>query len=786
MNLFSSAAAAVLVSLTIHSTFSLQKPAASDWIHQLGAGDPAVRLKAYQSLKDAGAGEIVKCFDEFRSAAPIAKELLAKLLRESGDLGGVAAIEPFIKDTNPLVRLEFTQFLARPDFALGKSPERAAQLLILARDPEFNVRDAALKGLGRLAEPAAIDGLVKLTMEGDDGQCDYALRALGATPGSAESLLSLESWIRSHVDADDRSLWLLALGLTGDARVVPTFLQYAKHPADGAAAASGFDLLIQRLIFRRRDAELLQSLEAWKAVDPVDVAWRRLKYELFVQSDLGEARRAARELDAAAALENAQKLEWRAAARACDAMCDIADGKGAEAEAKLQIAFDMIQGRRGAGADDDEDEILIMFSARMRTLSAFNAILNKFPGAPDPAARTREAYNLFHERVFKALVRSLQGLWRNTNKKPNGGMGLLNLIANGKPWGLSANWNFDPALETETGTLTIIASVLPKRGRGAEGLAAGVELLNLLSDINPREFVTSRHSEDWQNARSGFEFIEMGRLGSVPISPIRVALDMSVSSFARDLGQVARSILGDMKTAAELLEPIIERAAQGAQMGDLSTFVDASLERAGVAMDAQEPEVADQYILRILERLDQVKKTHEEEFDAESVKLLGSAVADARSAQSKLWLELERRLRAQTLISRAVNENVVKQNPQVAARYAKEGVALEPTEFNKVVLACYLAREGNTTEARAVLRDASDSPGTYYNLACTYALLGEAETAIRYLERDFQEHADKGGLERQRKWARKDPDLKSLRSNPRFVTLVSEDQPNSRPAGTQR
>lgn len=55
----------------------------------------------------------------------------------------------------------------------------------------------------------------------------------------------------------------------------------------------------------------------------------------------------------------------------------------------------------------------------------------------------------------------------------------------------------------------------------------------------------------------------------------------------------------------------------------------------------------------------------------------------------------------------------------------------------------------------------------WYNLACSYALTGRRDEAIAALRkavklgyRDFQ-------------WMKKDPDLKSLRSDPRFLELVA-------------
>jgi predicted NAD/FAD-dependent oxidoreductase len=58
-------------------------------------------------------------------------------------------------------------------------------------------------------------------------------------------------------------------------------------------------------------------------------------------------------------------------------------------------------------------------------------------------------------------------------------------------------------------------------------------------------------------------------------------------------------------------------------------------------------------------------------------------------------------------------------------------------------------------------------------LACAHALLGEADQALEYLRLELSDpRAATGALERRKQWAREDPDLKSLRGDARFQTLV--------------
>ena len=59
-----------------------------------------------------------------------------------------------------------------------------------------------------------------------------------------------------------------------------------------------------------------------------------------------------------------------------------------------------------------------------------------------------------------------------------------------------------------------------------------------------------------------------------------------------------------------------------------------------------------------------------------------------------------------------------------------------------------------------------DDPSVLYNVACTYALLGEADRAIDCLEKSIT-----SGMG-QKEWIENDPDLNSLRGNPRFQALI--------------
>jgi len=58
-----------------------------------------------------------------------------------------------------------------------------------------------------------------------------------------------------------------------------------------------------------------------------------------------------------------------------------------------------------------------------------------------------------------------------------------------------------------------------------------------------------------------------------------------------------------------------------------------------------------------------------------------------------------------------------------------------------------------------------DDPTVLYNLACSYALLGQFEEAVTALSRAMDEGYDDF------KWLMKDPDLKKLRADRRFKAI---------------
>ena len=231
------------------------------------------------------------------------------------------------------------------------------------------------------------------------------------------------------------------------------------------------------------------------------------------------------------------------------------------------------------------------------------------------------------------------------------------------------------------------------------------------------------------------------------------------SSVALDLAATLREE-GRGAEAQRLLESFLKEMEAGSL---LQTYVWAiqSAARAESSIgsclcDEGEPVEAERYFLRAVGRLEDL------EAHFESRGLSPAAYRDITS------------MRAGVLISLAVNANVRLKDTERALEFFERAYELRQDAFATVLLACYRARSGKEREARAALARVVPEPGLYYNLACTHALLGDTQRALSFLELELSvNHTTRGARERQRAWARDDPDLSSLRSEARFEELTS-------------
>jgi hypothetical protein len=189
--------------------------------------------------------------------------------------------------------------------------------------------------------------------------------------------------------------------------------------------------------------------------------------------------------------------------------------------------------------------------------------------------------------------------------------------------------------------------------------------------------------------------------------------------------------------------------------------------RGAALTDAKQPLEAERVLLEALQRL--------EELESSLVERRGDASKDGQWARGlEGFVRTVRLTRAAVYVSLAVNANVRLADQAKALAYFEQSWALDPGEDGQIMLACYRARSGEFAAARAALASVLPEPRHYYNLACTYALLGEAERALEFLALELAEgNSSPGARERQQSWALEDPDLSALRADPRFQALVA-------------
>jgi tetratricopeptide (TPR) repeat protein len=231
---------------------------------------------------------------------------------------------------------------------------------------------------------------------------------------------------------------------------------------------------------------------------------------------------------------------------------------------------------------------------------------------------------------------------------------------------------------------------------------------------------------------------------SMVLSTARALRDEGRSAEARPLLERARVDLDASGFAQRYLGGLEYQAELEAALG-------------GTWLDDREPRKAELELAKAVDRLAALEDLMKERGGSPA------AIASLRN------------MRCNALVSLAVNANVELRDTKKAIEWFEKAWALRQDDFMRVLLACYRARVGKSAEARALLRQVAPSLGTHYNMACTYALLGEKDAALEFLKRELEENQPTPGqLERQRAWARKDPDLESLRGDPRFEALVKK------------
>jgi tetratricopeptide (TPR) repeat protein len=217
--------------------------------------------------------------------------------------------------------------------------------------------------------------------------------------------------------------------------------------------------------------------------------------------------------------------------------------------------------------------------------------------------------------------------------------------------------------------------------------------------------------------------------------------------------------IGEQEKAALHFDHLIGRLETSATHENRRAWAGYLFDRAAIAMDQHDGASGKQLLARYVKHYDDL---------LQNVRQFPDRYVNPEAARAFFAAQL-----ATGHISLAVLHNVVLGELEVAREHCRKAYALEDSPFNRVLYACYLARDGRAAEARALITTVEPSLPLYYNLACTLALAGDREQALRYVELDLRwNHPTRKARNRQREWARRDRDLAALRDDPRFIELV--------------
>jgi len=761
-------------------------PSAGAAQDDLGARDPARVARALEAARGAGFEAAERALAGFAGASVPERRVRARIAHQECVSGQLPRILALTGDPDAAVRVEIARALARPDHAGALLPERTAELARLAEsDPDPEVRGAARAGLFALAAAGDLARLADRAPRGERAAMLLALVALPEARAAAQSRLAEvgdEFVVAARLAAEDapgpaveRFLALLSAGL-------------ARGSEDARAALERHARRLVQLGATERALEFLARL------DDATASELRARLALARARDPAAALAAARELRPAAALGEgaSEAARRRSRAERLAACARIALGEEDTglglAAARAAVAARLALRADHGGPDSAAEHVELLHESAQLELCDAVRLLARGP-EPDPAQAVDAVYALHRALLVaqavatRAELVAADGLDRLLGDEDSA----VELVLDGEPFErlgparqIAIRLALGRALATAAGPEAI--GFEPVDGFGGDPRAARrVELLGevLRADL---ERAQTRHAR----AALAVERARAERPGGAPAALRQEELETRIrlQGAWEDLAALAggdEAPLADQRSASWFAVTCARRlreAGRGPEARVLLARARGDLESSGAAQrwlwgiellaeieaatgasytDDEEPAKAEVELLRAVERLKALED------------LLRERGAPPRA------LEAVRNQRANALVSLAVNANVRMGRPERALEHFEAAWALRQDEFLRVLLACYRARSGRAAEARAALATVAPGPGTYYNLACAWALLGERDTALRWLERELREnHAPGGGLERQKAWARKDPDLASLRDDPRFLELVGE------------
>jgi len=737
-------------------------------------------------------------------------------------LGGLVA------DPDPVVRRSLIRWLARPDFS-GEAIAARARLLgeRARRDPAAELRLKAIEALGSLDHAAAVAELGELIAELPAPARTLAAKSLPSTLRSAELVwrLVVEGFAPerpSERTPDD----VLAAVLPLYGRLMADESSGAERPIDRAplilgvrhpspvvrrATAVAFEALLGRLREMGEGQRALRILNglARQGLDRRIVHYHRARLAFFPAADPAAALESARAMRGATdvAAGGAQLAALGASAdearmwlfrslylEGMAELCLGEPGLGSERLAAAARVLDASLAERGDLGDEAAQADHVQ-TLQQRALAEIGAVLSALAGGTAPSdagllERARDAHRISLEAQVCSARLGGQAV-AGWDTLLDSELSPYRLIFTGRAY---PALDVRRAVELQELLGRVLASVAPREMPGlepVEGLSRALSnplqdprRLDLLRDVQSArldQFIERIDELRSRLADRGGTGLEIPEEDLEELSRIQRRRSMLESEIAKDReggwsnlqglrvpGSQALWLARDLRNegrgpesrrVARRLKEDLERTGisnwwyyQGMQL-----LVRADLVIGSAYTDEDEPVRAEEALLAAVARLEGIERR------------LAEAGAGARALQPY------RLLRSNALVSLAVNANVKLGRIQEANDYYEQAYELRQDDFMRVLLACYRARAGRWQEARDLLREIRPGPQTYYNVACTYALLGETVRALEYLELEFQEnHPSAASRRRQQEWAAGDPDLANLRDDPRFRVLTGQ------------
>ena len=759
-------------------------------VSALDSVDFGHREAAAGRLRAAGPVGARAALEGFRAAPPLSRVQRAKVVREGGDGSLLAPVLEVCADPSAEVRAELAAFLGR---GLRHHPRPARELCsrtcdLLASwardDVAALVRAAALESLSRADSDEAAAALAGLARTSLGAEGALVARALANSPRAGPLLVELvvASFESPRTRLPEPVLAVLLAqgygqalaeleggGLEPRQRVPLARAGRDASPAVAAASLLAFQGFLGRSSFlgaTARAQELCAAL-ADEISDPVPVLLASAVATLSSGSDPTRAlaplerlvaqRSPPRREDAGGRFELAVAHTLLAATR-------VACGRPETASAHLEQARTLLAGLAAEGLERGGSagaQLAAEVAAERAVVESYALLaLLRADQAPDSAA-CKDVARMLHELSLRAQLLSTVGALQSWTgdldalvHHPHAPFELL--LSNPE---LARHLGEDPrdlALSLARALAHAVPDELPGFTTAAEDGELDETRAALLTQIEysrieqiQRELARlPADSGDRPELENALRVLGSGLTREPDLHRVRLpsALAIELAGDLRDEGraQEAGELARQAKAALERADFLFGAAYVQELIARAESIV------GSCATDAGDPKTADRILNAALTRLETLSK---------------SGIDDMRS----------KAVRSNVLVSLAVNANVKLRDQDKALAYFERAFELRQDDFTRTLLACYRARAGRGEEARALLRESPESPYNYYNLACTYALLGDVELALEYLERELRAgNKSPGAIERQRVWARSDPDLDKLRGEPRFKALVGE------------